>query len=176
MHSDEFTASANTIASLTDTAKIESLKSALAKDGAHVFVFLYMEGCGHCVASEAAWLKFTKTTAHAFAVCECAFDAFDGALGATKPQGFPSFLYVRGSASGSPGSPGSPGDPQTYDGERDADAFSAWAKEATGMTGGRTRRRRTRRRTNRKGRKGKKSRKGKKGRKSRKSRKMRARN
>ena len=58
-HNDNFIDSENTIHMNNDLDKIANLKATFAANN-HVFVFIYMDGCGHCVAAEAAWIEFFK--------------------------------------------------------------------------------------------------------------------
>jgi hypothetical protein len=95
-HSPEFINSEFSV-STNDADKVAAVKAALAAND-HVFVFIYMDGCGHCVAAEAAWVDFTKeannrSNAAAFAVSSAMMGSFGSALG-DAPTGFPTFRCV----------------------------------------------------------------------------------
>jgi hypothetical protein len=157
MHSPEFINSDFTISSDADVDKISSAKAAAAAN-VPMYVFLYMDGCGHCVAAEAAWVTFTKkcadrSDAAAYAVSHAAMGAF-GSLFGEVPSGFPTFRHVHA------------GKVTEYTGDRTTDGFSKWAS-MTEQSGGRSSRRRrgsrrrrtTKRRRDRKARKARKARK-----------------
>jgi hypothetical protein len=111
-HSPEFIDSEFTV-STNDANKVATVKAAIAAND-HVFVFIYMDGCGHCVAAEAAWVKFTseannRPNVAAFAVSNAMMEEFktepEPALGEVEtknvlgdaPAGFPTFRYVHNS-------------------------------------------------------------------------------
>mgnify|MGYP006149732419 CR=1 FL=1 len=102
-HSPEFIDSEFTV-STNDANKVAAVKAAIAAND-HVFVFIYMDGCGHCVAAEAAWVEFTaeannRPNVAAFAVSYAMMGEFNvetkNALG-VEPAGFPTFRYVHNS-------------------------------------------------------------------------------
>ena len=99
--------------STNDADKVAAVKAALAAND-NVFVFIYMDGCGHCVAAEAAWVDFTaeannRPNVAAFAVSNAMMEEFktepEPALGEVEtknvlgdaPAGFPTFRYVHNS-------------------------------------------------------------------------------
>ncbi len=96
-HSPEFITSEFTV-STDDADKVAAVKAALAAN-VHVFVFIYMDNCGHCMAAEAAWVEFTKevnkrSNAEAFAVSSAMMGEFGTALGDAKVSGVPTFRCV----------------------------------------------------------------------------------
>ena len=111
-HSPEFIDSEFTV-STNDANKVAAVKAAIAAND-HVFVFIYMDGCGHCVAAEAAWVEFTaeannRPNVAAFAVSNAMMEEFktepEPALGEVETKnvlgdaaaGFPTFRYVHNS-------------------------------------------------------------------------------
>ena len=111
-HSPEFINSEFTI-STNDANKVAAVKAAIAAND-HVFVFIYMDGCGHCVAAEAAWVELTaeannRPNVAAFAVSNAMMEEFktepEPALGEVETKnvlgdaaaGFPTFRYVHNS-------------------------------------------------------------------------------
>jgi hypothetical protein len=95
-HSPEFITSEFTV-STNNATKVAAVKAALAAN-VHVFVFIYMDNCGHCMGAEAAWVDFTKeankrSNAEAFAVSRAVMGEFETALG-DVPAGFPTFRCV----------------------------------------------------------------------------------
>jgi len=96
-HNDNFISSENTIHTSADLDKIANLKAAIAANN-HVFVFIYMDGCGHCFNAEDAWVEFTNDdsipqNASAFAVSNAMMEVFGSALGDVA-TGFPTFRYI----------------------------------------------------------------------------------
>jgi hypothetical protein len=96
-HSPEFINSKFTV-NTNDADKVSAVKAALAAN-VHVFVFIYRDGCGHCVAAEAAWVEFTKevnkrSNVAAFAVSSAMMGKFGTALGDAKVSGVPTFRCV----------------------------------------------------------------------------------
>ena len=155
-HNDNFINSDNTIHTF-DNDKIAKLKAAIATNN-HVFVFIYMNGCGHCVAAETAWLEFTKDAdkrpnVDAFAISK---DIEVGPAIGDAPIGFPTFRYIYND------------NVTEYDGDRSVEEFNKWMNEKLpSQTGGRR---------NKRSRKKRKTRKTRKTRKMRKTRKTRKRN
>lgn len=149
-HNDKFINSDNTIHTVDDD-KIAKLKAAIATNN-HVFVFIYMDGCGHCVASETAWLEFTQeadkhTNVDAFAISKDMMGAFGSALGDVA-TGFPTFRYIYND------------NISEYDGGRSVDEFNKWMNEKLpSQTGGRRNKRIRKKRKTRKMRKTRKTRK-----------------
>jgi len=94
--SHEFITSEVTV-NTNNATKVAAVKTALAAN-VHVFVFIYMDNCGHCMGAEAAWVVFTKeankrSNAAAFAVSSAVMGEFETALGDTV-AGFPTFRCV----------------------------------------------------------------------------------
>lgn len=163
MSSHDFINSEYTV-STDDADKIANVKASLAMNK-HVFVFIYMNGCGWCEKSEENWLQFEKivnkrTDASAFAISKDMLGSFGTLLG-DMPQGFPTFRYIHTTVT-------------EYNGGRSIDELTKWMNEHVNnsptiqMGGGR---RRTRRKRSRKHRRRHKTHKKRKIRRSRKSRK-----
>lgn len=116
--------------------KIDNLKKAI-DNNSNVFVFIYMEGCGHCDDAKDEWAEFdksmeNKSNVETYAVINTlcgtmmTSDAFDGKLG-TPPTGFPTFRYIHS------------GNVDEYNGNRNKDAFENWvivAVDDDNMVGG----------------------------------------
>ena len=165
MHTSEFITSSKTISSAEDDQqKIDNLKEIISDGDHRVFVFIYMDGCGHCEAAEEAWMEFidkiaSKSNTSAYAISNTEVKHLDGALG-EEPMGFPTFRKISGK------------EVSSYNGNRSADDFIKWTndEDTSEQKGGAWICKICRKsRKGRKGRKGKKSRKGSKS--SRKSRK-----
>ena len=150
-HSPEFITSEFTV-STDDADKIAAVKAALAAN-VHVFVFIYRDGCGHCVAAEAAWVVFTKevnkrSNVAAFAVSSAMMGKFGTALGDAKVSGVPTFRCVHD------------GKATDYNGGRSVSELIEWMDGATpSQTGGRRKKGSRKRRKTRKARKKRKTRK-----------------
>lgn len=116
-HNDNFINSENTIHTPDDQDKIANLKAAVAVNN-HVFVFIYMDGCGHCINAEDAWVEFTNDdripqNASAFAVSNAMMEVFGSALGDVA-TGFPTFRYIHN------------GNAVEYNGGRSKDELIDW--------------------------------------------------
>ena len=126
-HSPEFINSEFTV-STNDADKVATVKAALAAD-THVFVFIYMDGCGHCMDAEAAWVEFTEEVnddehpnAEAFAISNTMMKEFGTALGDADVTGFPTFRHVH------------TGDATDYNGGRSSDELIAWMEDVTPLS------------------------------------------
>jgi hypothetical protein len=147
-----------------DADKIANVKASLATNK-HLFIFMYMDGCGWCEKSKESWLEFEKivnqrSDASAFAISNNVLGKFGSLLG-DMPQGFPTFRHIHTNVT-------------EYDGGRSLEEFTNWMNKhvkntPTTLTGGG--RRRTRRKKTRKHRKLRKTQ--RKIRKTRRSRKIR---
>ena len=159
MHTMEFLSSSFTISGTddTDSKNNSSIISAATKatndNKIHTFVFIYMDGCGHCEDTEAAWLAFTKKHANRddvkmFAVNHEALSKIKSVLGKESPSGFPTLYHVYTNKV------------TEYSGDRSLDGpigLNKWlAESAAVIVGGRrhkrsSRRKRTERRKRRRG-------------------------
>jgi len=123
-HNDNFINSENTIHTNDDLDNIANLKAAIAANN-HVFVFIYMDGCGHCFDAEAAWIDFTNypkmpQNAAAFAVSNAMMEVFGSALG-DAATAFPTFRYIHNGN----------GTAIEYNGGRSKDELIAWMTTQT---------------------------------------------
>lgn len=125
-HNDNFISSENTIHTNDtndDLDKIANLKAAIAANN-HVFVFIYMDGCVHCMNAEDAWVEFTNDdripqNASAFAVSNAMMEVFGPVLG-DAATGFPTFRYIHN------------GNADEYNGGRSKDELIDWMTTRTG--------------------------------------------
>jgi hypothetical protein len=143
--------------------KIEKLNNNI-QNGKHIFLFLSMDGCGHCISTKPNWdnIKYKlKTNNNNYVVARINSNLFDKVKGiGSEPSGFPTLRYIKGDKV------------KEYedDGFRDrsTDSFVEWIKNKVNEKKGGSKKRKSRKTSSRKG--GKKaSRKG--GKKTRKSKK-----
>jgi len=127
MYIDPSTKNANSL--------IKNLNKAIRSNN-HVFLFLFMEGCGHCVRTKPEWKKIPGHFHHPHKdvvlaeVDQALFSKLHGV--GKEPMGYPCFRYIHGSTI------------EDYENsdmankDRTAASFSKWIEKKSHMKGGRT--------------------------------------
>jgi len=88
---------------------INTINDHLTNKKGKIFMFLYMDNCGHCIQAKKEWDKISESKIKeddliVAEVNHMLFDKFKNV--GEKPMGFPTFKYIKG------------GDIEEYDGER----------------------------------------------------------
>ena len=114
---------------------IKNLNKAIRSNN-HVFLFLFMEGCGHCVRTKPEWKKIPEHLHHPHKdvilaeVDQALFSKLHGV--GKEPMGYPCFRYIHGSTI------------EDYENsdmaskDRTATSFSKWIEKKSHMKGGDT--------------------------------------
>jgi hypothetical protein len=89
-----------------------------AKNGKHVFIFLFMNGCGHCETAKPQWDALGKKEfGDSVNISRINHDLFSNLQNVgPEPVGFPTIRYIKNNKA------------QEYQGERTKEAFTNWIK------------------------------------------------
>jgi hypothetical protein len=102
-----------------DNEKIDKLNEYI-KEGKHIFIFFYLQGCGPCNSTKPAWknIPVGVTSKSDIVVAEVDQTFFEKLNNVGKEcGGFPCIRYIKGKKI------------EDYDGDRSTDAFVSWIKE-----------------------------------------------
>lgn len=122
--------------------------------GKPIFVLFYMEGCGPCNATRPEWKKLENVLKNKYAnsnivIADIDQELLDKIPGlSSKPSGFPSMKYIKGSES------------EDYEDssidtkDRTIDSFVQWIESKVGQKGGKLKKRKEKTKKNLKSKKG----------------------
>jgi len=114
--------------SINKAIELEKLKKYI-KQNKHVFLFLFMDGCGHCVSTKESWkeiknkLDEKSKNNNSIILSEVNKDLYEPIFG-EEPSGFPTLRYIHGNTI------------EEYENDRSPESFVEWIENKTNSNRG----------------------------------------